>query len=221
MENVKQVLLQIPMFSQLSPETLDALAKCVVTRQYGPGEVIQEEGEPCGWAGFILSGSIQVYRLTVSGREQVFSNLGPGNLFNAVPALVPQGRLRASIEALTETRLLLVPAENYRTLLQSRVDLAYAVLTGLSERVCQLTTLVERLSLHSIRGRLAGFLIEQADHGQDTGQWTQDEIAARLGTVRDVVGRTLRAFMDAGLIRREGSQLVLLDRKRLEEEAQF
>jgi CRP/FNR family transcriptional regulator len=172
------------------------------------------------WAGLILSGSVQVYRLTVSGREQVFSTLGPGMLFNAVPALDPQGRLRASIEALTETHLLLIPAENYRSLLKTRVDLTYAVLTALSHRVCQLTTLIERLSLHSIRGRLAGFLIEQADLGQDTGQWTQDEIAAHLGTVRDVVGRTLRAFMDAGLIRREGGKLILVDRKRLEEEAQ-
>jgi CRP/FNR family transcriptional regulator, cyclic AMP receptor protein len=221
MENLSEVVWQIPMFSRLSPETLEALIQYAVIRKYAPGEMIQEEGEPCVWAGFIVSGSVQVYRLTASGREQVFSNLGPGMQFNAVPALDPQGRLRASIEALTETRLLLIPAERYRALLQTQVDLTYAVLTALSDRVCQLTTLVERLSLHSIRGRLAGFLIEQADKGQETGQWTQDEIAAHLGTVRDVVGRTLRAFLDAGLIRRDGGKLILVDRQRLEEEARF
>jgi CRP/FNR family transcriptional regulator len=115
--------------------------------------------------------------------------------------------------------LLLIPVERYRMFLQTYPDLTYAILKDFSRRLDHLTNLVEDLSLHSVRGRLARFLLEQADQGEVPALWTQDEIAAHLGTVRDVIGRTLRAFMDNGLVRREGAKLILLDRERLEEEA--
>ncbi|MBE9471465.1 MAG: winged helix-turn-helix domain-containing protein, partial [Chloroflexi bacterium] len=53
-----------------------------------------------------------------------------------------------------------------------------------------------------------------------TQRWTQGEIAVHLGTVRDMVGRTLRAFADAGLIQMNRQRLVLLDREGLEAEAE-
>jgi len=79
---------------------------------------------------------------------------------------------------------------------------------------------VEDLSLHTVRGRLARFLLEQAETDETTRRWTQEEIAAHLGTVRDMVGRTLRAFADAGLVRMERQRIMLLDREGLEAEAQ-
>jgi CRP/FNR family transcriptional regulator len=77
---------------------------------------------------------------------------------------------------------------------------------------------VEDLSLRSVRGRLARFLLERAEEGEVEREWTQDEIAARLGTVRDVVGRNLRALADAGLIEIRRQRIVLLDREGLEAE---
>jgi CRP/FNR family transcriptional regulator len=50
-------------------------------------------------------------------------------------------------------------------------------------------------------------------------RWTQEEIAAQIGTVREVVARTLRAFADAGLLRMEQHRIFLLDRAGLEAEA--
>ena len=173
------------------------------------------------WAAFIISGSVQVYHLAKEGREQIMTNLLPGAHFNTVPAVDTNFKLRASARSLGKTKLLRISIEKYRLLLKTRADLAYHVLTDFAHRLDHLTVLVERLSLHSIRGRLASFLIDQANSSDELNLWTHEEIAAHLGTVRDVVGRTLRSFMDAGLIRREGSKFVLLDRAALEEETQF
>ena len=79
-----------------------------------------------------------------------------------------------------------------------------------------------------MRGRLARFLLEHvstelggsAGGSESTRRWTQDEIAAHVGTVRDMVGRTLRAFVAAGLVRMDRQRIVLLDREGLEAEAQ-
>jgi CRP/FNR family transcriptional regulator len=70
-----------------------------------------------------------------------------------------------------------------------------------------------------VRERLARFLLEHVEGGQVAQRWTQEEIAAHLGTVRDMVGRTLRAFADAGLLRIERQRIVLLNRPGLEVEA--
>jgi CRP/FNR family transcriptional regulator len=78
--------------------------------------------------------------------------------------------------------------------------------------------LAERLALFPVRQRLAAFLINQADAvGEDAAQhWTQDDIARRLGTVRDVVGRALRKFEQEGLIRFRRERIQLLDREKLQ-----
>lgn len=94
-----------------------------------------------------------------------------------------------------------------------------AILEDFAEKLDHLTDLVEDLALRTVRGRLARFLLEQADERGTTTRWTQDDIAARIGTVRDMVGRTLRSFVDAGLIRRDRQRIVLLDREGLEQEA--
>jgi CRP/FNR family transcriptional regulator len=81
--------------------------------------------------------------------------------------------------------------------------------------------------LHTVRTRLARFLLthasaEVSEVGEGTQppkRWTQEELAAQIGTVRDVVGRALRTFADDGLIRRERGRLVVVDRARLERAA--
>ncbi|MCE1255114.1 MAG: Crp/Fnr family transcriptional regulator [Anaerolineae bacterium] len=213
------------LFSELNEGTLSAIALYAILKDYQAGEIVQLAGDPCDSVAFIFAGAAQVYRLTLTGREQVLATLTTGMHFNSVPALIPDGReaqgLRSSVRAITPMSLFVIPVEPYRMLIKTYPDLAYTILTDFAKRLDRLTNLVEDLSLHSVRGRLAKFLLEQADKGELADRWTQDEIAAHLGTVRDVIGRTLRAFMDAGLVKREGARLVLLDRKKLEEEAQF
>jgi CRP-like cAMP-binding protein len=72
-----------------------------------------------------------------------------------------------------------------------------------------------------VRARLARFIINLADSDTKSSGWTQDEIAAQIGTIRDVVGRLLREFEDQGLIRREQSEILLLDRKGLYKAAEL
>ncbi len=207
-------------FSQVSPETVDVLSKYMVEKNCSQGELIQVEGEDCQWVGFIIRGAVRVFRSAPNGREQVLHNLGPGMQINAIPALNGNAILKASARALTQVSLYTISSEDYRTILKSRADFAYAAVVDFARRLERMTSLVEDLSLRSVRGRLARFLLDEADRGSVSEQWTQDEIASRLGTVRDVIGRTLRGFMDAGLVRREGNRLILVDRAGLEAEAE-
>jgi CRP/FNR family transcriptional regulator len=83
--------------------------------------------------------------------------------------------------------------------------------------------LVHDLAMRSVRGRLARLLLEEAEHTQSgivERLLTQEQMAARLGTVREMVGRTLRSMANDGLIQFDRHRIVILDPQRLAEEAQ-
>ncbi len=219
MDATSRALRRIPIFAHLSDEALARVASVAVRRVYAPGETIIIEGDPCQAAYFIAEGQVRVYRLSLGGREQVLVRLGPGQTFNTVPPFRPRGVNHANVEAATETTLYAIVSDDFGRLVGECPNLALSILQDFAGRLDHLTNLVEDLSLRTVRGRLARFLLEHAEASQVTLRWTQDEIAAHLGTVRDMVGRTLRAFADAGLVRMDRQRIVLLDREGLEAEA--
>jgi CRP/FNR family cyclic AMP-dependent transcriptional regulator len=220
MEPAADALRHISLFAGLSDDALARVASRVIRRTYTSGEIVIFEGDPCQAVYFIAQGQVRVYRLSPAGREQVLARLGPGQAFNTVPPFQPHGLNHATVQALTPVTLYAIACEDFRRLVGECAELALAILQDFADRLDHLADLVEDLSLRTVRGRLARFLLERADAGQVTRRWTQEEIAAHLGTVRDMVGRTLRAFADAGLVRMERQRIVLLDRDGLEGEAQ-
>ena len=226
MESTAHALRRISLFAGLSNDVLVRLASLVYARTYTQGETIIFEGDPCEAAYFIAEGHVRVYRLSTSGREQVLARLGPGQTFNTVPPFQLHGVNHATVEALTPVALYIIASEDFCRLVGECAELALVVLQDFADRLDHLTNLVEDLSLRTVRGRLARFLLEHVsseinetpDAGGVTRRWTQEEIAAHLGTVRDMVGRTLRAFADAGLVRMDRQRIVLLDWEGLEAE---
>jgi len=220
MESTAQALRRMSLFASLSDDALARVAGAAIRRVYAAGETVIIEGGPCQAAYFITEGQVRICRTSPGGREQVLARLGPGRAFNTVPPFQPHGVNHATVQALTPVTLYAIASDDLRRLVGECPELALALLREFADRLDHLTNLVEDLSLRTVRGRLARFLLEQAEAGGVTRRWTQEEIAAHLGTVRDMVGRTLRAFADAGLVRMERQRVVLLDREELEAEAQ-
>lgn len=220
MKSTVEALRRISLFADLSGDALARMARVAHTRTCAPGETVIFEGDPCQAVYFIAAGQVRVYRLSPAGREQVLARLGPGQAFNTVAPFRPSSANHATVEAITPLSLYVIPCGDFRRLLNECPELALVILQDFAARLDHLTNLVEDLSLRTVRGRLARFLLENADTNMATNRWTQGEIAAYLGTVRDMVGRTLRAFADAGLVRMERQRIVLLDRAGLEAEAQ-
>jgi CRP/FNR family transcriptional regulator len=205
--------------SNLSDGALARMARVATRHVYAPGETIIMEGVRCQAAYFIVEGQVRIYRLSFSGREQVLARLGPGQAFNTVPPFQPEGLNHANAQAITPATVYAMARDEFLRLVGECPELALAILRDFAHRLDHLTNLVEDLSLRTVRGRLARFLLERAEASEVTRSWTQEEIATYMGTVRDVVGRTLRAFADAGLLRMERQRIVLLDREGLETEA--
>ena len=222
-ERTLQALRRVPLFSALSERALSRLAEVTVRCTYAPGEMVILAGEPCQYVYFVAEGQARVVRTAPDGREQVLARLGPGNAFNTVPPFLPRKVNHATVQAVTPLVLYTISVSDFLRLVEEYPELARALLEDFARRLDHLTFLVEDLSLRTVRGRLARFLLEHAE-GEKEGavihRWTQEEMAAQIGTVREVVARTLRAFADAGLLRVERHRIILLDRAGLEAEAQ-
>lgn len=209
-------------FSSLDDEAIDLLARAAVRRVYSSGQVVLLEGEPCTGLSILESGWLKAVKIGLDGREQVLQNLGPGEVFNAISVFtdVPN---QATVIALETSVVWHVQRETLLALLERRPDLARQVIRDLAGRIIHLVRMVEDLSLCTVEARLARLILAQAQgDAAPRRRWaTQAELAARLGTVPDVIQRALRKLADDGLIVVERQQIRLLDRDGLKEVAQL
>ncbi|HMQ34582.1 MAG TPA: Crp/Fnr family transcriptional regulator, partial [Chloroflexaceae bacterium] len=128
----------------------------------------------------------------------------------------------ATAICLTDVELLLLPAVALRELTRRTPELAMALLADAGQFLRRLVGLVDDLALHTVQGRVARLLLAQAeaaDRGEPVAPLTQAEMAARLGTVREMVGRTLKTFEALGLIALSRGTITLLDREGLAQQA--
>jgi CRP/FNR family cyclic AMP-dependent transcriptional regulator len=211
-------LSRLPLFARLDAEALRQILPHIHEQSLEPGQVAVWEGEPCTAVYFVLNGLVRTRRMSLNGREHVLAYLGPGECFNLVPAL-DGGRNPVTVDAVAPTRLCRVACTECGQILADHFELTHAVLEHLAREVRRLDNMVELLALHSVRSRLARFLLDYAEGRAPARQWTQEEIATHIGTVREMVSRTMRDLALDGLIRRERGRIVVLDRAALEREA--
>ena len=152
------------------------------------------------------------------GANRCWSGWGKGRLLTWCRSFRVNRSIPADAKTVSPAQLLVIDRKDFQRLLDSYPPLLRALTAYLSKRLLSMVDLAERLALFPVRQRLAAFLINQADTvGEDVAQrWTQEDIARRLGTVRDVVGRALRKFEQEGLIRFQRERIQLLDREKLQ-----
>lgn len=213
-----ETLARFPFFSALDAGALRRIVPYLREHHLDSGQVAVWEREPCQAVYFVVRGLMRARRMSLNGREHVLAYLGPGECFNLVPAL-DGGPNPTTVDAIAATTLYSVPCADCRRLLGDHCELAHAVMEHLAREVRRLSDMVESLALYTVRARLARFLLDYAEGRGPPRQWTQEEIAAHIGTVREMVGRTMRDLAEDGLIRRERGRIVVLDLAGLQREA--
>ncbi|HKZ83696.1 MAG TPA: Crp/Fnr family transcriptional regulator [Anaerolineae bacterium] len=219
-----QVLSAVPYFTELLPKcaaTFENLAREAVRRDYNVGQAVFLEGEPCAGLYVVEAGWLKSVKALSSGREQTVRIVGPGEVFNSTGVLIESSKNLVTVVALEPATVWLVRRESLLRLMDRCPPLARIITRQLAERVEYLVSLIEDLSLRPVEARLARLLLEQsATNAMPRRRWaTQTEMAARLGTVPDVLNRALRSLADEGLIRVERHQIQILDREGLKTRA--
>jgi CRP/FNR family transcriptional regulator len=200
---------QVPLFRELAPEDLRALAAEAQVRRLSKGELLFLEGEPVRGLFVVQKGFIKVYKLDPEGRKQVVLHVeGSGRVLAEVALFLERPTYPASAEALEESEVLALPKDRFFQLLEERPPLARALIRYLARRQGQLLHLLDRLVFHQVQERLAEFLLERLEaEGQGFRIPTNPELAALLGTVPEAASRNLGELYRRGLIRLVGRRV--------------
>jgi CRP/FNR family transcriptional regulator len=217
MTTVTAVLAGIPYFRGLSAKDLRRVAAHAAVRTVRRGDPVFEEGAPAEGLFVVLEGRVRLVRVSRGGREQVLHSEGPGATLGEVPLLDGGGYVATAIAA-QPSRLLYLPRAAVLEACRRHPDVALGIIRVLARRVRSFAGLVEQLSLKDLTARTAALLLEESA-GRTAFELsaTRDELAARLGTVREPVSRALARLRRAGLIRVAGRQVTILDARRLAE----
>lgn len=220
-------LAKVPIFSGLTEAEFAFLKERAVPRHYAAGELIFGEGQACAGLYVVESGHIRIFKSSAGGREHVLSVDGPGSSVAELPVF-DGGTYPASAMAVEEAVLIFVSKQDFHSLCLAHPQVALKVLRVIGARLRRLVGIIEELSFTTVRHRLASFLLRQAQkEGKHTDQGIQislpasnQEVAAQIGTVRELVSRNLSRLQAEGILQVDGRSLIIRNLEALESETQ-
>lgn len=211
----------VPFLAGLPGRVHLALAEIAHRRRYAAGEIVFLEGEPVAGLFLVESGSVKIVRHAKDGREYIVHLLHRGDTFNDVAAM-DGGPNPATAIGHVDALVWRFGRTDLRDLAIRHPELAWSMMESIASRARYLVGTVQDLAMRSVRGRLARLLLDEAEHahnGEVARLLTQEEMAGRLGTVREVVGRALRSLAAEGVIEFDRHRIAILDPERLAAEA--
>lgn len=212
----KEALRQVLFLKTAGEEAICLLTASGLVRRLGKGDQLFAELERCQGLFVVLTGSVKVYKLDSRGRELTLSREMPGASVGELP-LFDGGNYPYSAEAAqADTAVWFVPRDRFREIMQSHPEIAERALLALGVRLRQMVQIAEAQSLYSVRSRMAGYLQEVGRGRMEFRlEETNEAISSRLGTVREVVSRTLRTLKEAQVIGLRGRWVEVLDGEEL------
>ena len=211
-------LRSINLFSSLSDDLLVQVQKRMRARQVERGEILFLEGESGERMYYIQSGLIKVFKTSPDGKEQVLRLFRAGDTFNEVP-MFDRGPNPASAMAMEEGVVYALYRADIQHLLDTYPALAASVIQVLASRLRHLVGLVEDLSFRHVKSRIARVLLTYNTEPapESPHRLTQQELAAIVGTAREVVGRALKALELEGALQLDQGHITILNRELLEQ----
>lgn len=215
----QQALESNPYFSDLNPKILFEIIAGMRLSCFERGETIFWEADECAGLHMIRSGSVKLYKISPQGRELVITVLDEGATFNEVPVFDHKAN-PLNVAAVEESEIWIVEPGVIQHCIREYPEMAQSVISNLCQNLRMLLRTIEELSFYQVTNRLARLIsqlpIEQLEGAREE-RLTQDALAARLGTVREVVARSLRELERSGAIQVQRGQIQVMDRDRLQE----
>jgi CRP/FNR family cyclic AMP-dependent transcriptional regulator len=206
------------LFGSLINEELADIAERAVKLHFRKGEMLFIAGEQASGIFVVLSGAIRVFQHNAQGHEQVVLVAGAGAVISDIPVF-DDGPYPASAMSELDTDVLFIAKRDVHDFVVSYPQMALSALRSMSSRVRSQAQLVRSLSFHDVEHRLASFLVAEVQHTGCSAQGqivfqpplSNQEIAGRIGSVRDVVSRVFAQLKRDGLITTRGRSIIIED----------
>jgi len=215
---VETVLRKTPLFATLSESELAALRRRVSSRKYARGETLFSEGDACRGLFVVARGKIRIFKASPSGREQVLSIEGPGSSFAELPVF-DGGNYPASAAAFEDAEVLFISRKDFQDFCREHPEVGLKVIAVVGARLRRLVGIIEDLSFTTVRQRLIALILRLAQSSSSRSpegvhvelSKSQQDLAAELGTVRELISRNLGRLQAEGYLDVAGRSIIIKD----------
>jgi len=208
----------VPIFSELTVETLEKISGLIKRKHYIKDQVILMEHESGSAFFIIISGKVKVFRESEEGKEVILTILSETDFFGEM-AIIDGLNRSANVTATEDSELFIIERKDFLDLLYAHPEVSIALLQELTKRLRAADMKIKSLSLKDAEGKVATVILQLAD---DIGRIKQgvveieklpfqQDLANMAGTSRETISRALHSFVKKELIELEGNKLRILD----------
>ena len=206
-----EALRAVPLFERLEEHDLQQIAAAAVVRSFPKNSIVITEGDSSSSLYLILNGEVKVYVSDEDGNTNIINRLGAGAYFGEL-SLIDAGPRSASVATLTSCKISIISRAVLFDYLESTPRVAIALLQGVVQRLRATTDHAKSLALMDVYGRIAHVLLTEAgevDGRLITSPLTQQDIADRVGSSREMVSRILKDLRAGRYISLDGKRIII------------
>jgi len=213
---------QLPFFRVFSPAAVAPLIGATRWLRYESGQTVLDAGDAAADVFIVVAGTLRVVTRSTGGDEIILNEIGPGALFGEI-AVIDGAKRSAGIVALTQSAVCAIAAKPFMDFVLGTREASLQLMRSLAALVRDKDARLLELSVLPTRPRLIALLLRLA-RARDAGGLIispprqHQELAARIGTRREVVSRIIAALQREGLVERSRGGLILPRPKALQEE---
>ncbi|WP_051304818.1 Crp/Fnr family transcriptional regulator [Chitinilyticum litopenaei] len=212
---MKEMLREIPLFAGFSDEELDYVLRAAVRRHIPKGGFLFREGDPADAMYVLIEGRTRSFTSDAQGKEFVFMMGEPGIAMGEISLLDDEPR-GWSTQAEEDSDFLMFTKTDFHAAMEAFPHVKDTVIRNLAGMVRRLSYTMKNLALLDVYGRLRALLeslVESVDGQEMVNQpLTQQAIADRVGSSREMIARILKELVFGGYIRLENKRIILLQK---------
>lgn len=207
----QDILEGVAFYRDAPPELRSSMLRAARHRTLAPGETLFAEGERASHFAALGSGSLRVFRVGATGRQITLYHVRPRETSLVGMLSVLLGRpLIATAQAEVVSEVAIVPAAAVRKWVNASEALRGFIFETTTRALIDVTSLLEDVAFRRIESRLAVILLQHADDDHLI-RMRHDDIAAELGTAREVVSRILESLERQDIIGLSRGRIVVRD----------
>lgn len=220
MRDLAANLARSSVFGALSESERTQLTHLAIHKKYAKDEWIAAYGDPWPYLFMVAKGEVHALKESREGRSLIVMMLDAEDIFWGTGFFIEGAPMPVLLEAHTATKLYLWSRETVVPWLQMNGPATWNLMTLMVRRMMRASDIVEELAFQPVKGRLARMLLSL--YGETENEFvprdlTLDEMAALIGTKREMVCRLLYEFAEEGTIEIKRTEFMIADRGKLEQ----
>lgn len=210
MKNLKE----IEFFADLPDKEIENLSNIAKIFRFSKDSFVIKKGDMTSSLYLITKGVLKVRRMREDGKEIILSILRQNDIFGEMAFLENSPR-SADVLTLAPSELVVIAKSDFETCMVENKVFMLKIIKTLVKRLYDADTMIERLALETVYGRLVHFLLEHSEKEPETGKMvvkasmTQTELASFIGASREMVSKIIKDLIEGGFLQKKGKDIYI------------